>query len=46
MLTLAEVAELTSLSEETLRRRYAHLIRALSPRRSGMKLRDALSIGA
>jgi hypothetical protein len=45
MLTLEEVAELTGLSPDTLRRRYAHLIKKLSPRRVGMRMRDALSIG-
>jgi hypothetical protein len=41
----AEHAELTGLSTDTLRRRYTHLIRRLSPRRVGMKLRDVLTIG-
>jgi hypothetical protein len=45
MLTLDETAELSGLSTDTLRRRYAHLIRRLSPRRVGMKLRDVLTIG-
>jgi len=45
MLTLDETAELTGLSTDTLRRRYTHLIRRLSPRRVGMKLRDVLTIG-
>ena len=44
MLTLGEVAEFTGLSEDGIRRHYAHLIRRLSPRRVGMKLRDALTI--
>jgi hypothetical protein len=46
MLTLPEVSDLTGLSPDTLKRRYAHLIRRMSPRRIAMKLRDALSIGA
>jgi hypothetical protein len=45
MLSLAEAAQLTSLSEDTLRRRYSHLIRKLSPRRCAIRLRDALAIG-
>jgi hypothetical protein len=45
MLSLAEAAELTGRHPDTIRRRYPHLIRALSPRRRAMKLRDALAIG-
>jgi hypothetical protein len=45
MLSLAEAAQLTSLSEDTLRRRYSFLIRQLSPRRCAIRLRDALAIG-
>jgi hypothetical protein len=43
MLTLDEVAEFRGLSK--VRRHYGHLIRRLSPRRVGMTLRDALTIG-
>jgi hypothetical protein len=42
---LDEVVRLTSLSEDSLKRHHSHLIRTLSPRRRGMKLRDALAIG-
>jgi hypothetical protein len=45
VLTLALVSELTGLSEDSLKRHYARLIRRLSPRRLGMKLKDALAIG-
>jgi hypothetical protein len=45
MLTLRQAAELTSLSEDTLRRNYPDKIRKLSVRRRGMKLRDVLAIG-
>jgi hypothetical protein len=45
MLTLEEVAELTGLSPDTLKRRYSHLIKRLSPRRVGIRVKDALSIG-
>jgi hypothetical protein len=38
--------EITSLSVDTLRRRYPHLIRDISDRRSGMLLRDALAIAS
>jgi hypothetical protein len=43
---LDEVTRLTSLSADGLRRHHSHLIRQLSPRRVGMKLRDALAIGS
>jgi hypothetical protein len=45
-LTLPQVAELTSVSEDTIRRRYSHLIDKLSPRRDGMSVENALSIGS
>jgi hypothetical protein len=45
MLSLAEAAQLTSLSLDTLRRRHADKIHVLSPRRRGMRLRDVLAIG-
>jgi hypothetical protein len=44
ILSLREAAMLNNISVDTLRRRYGHLIRKLSPRRDGVKLRDALSI--
>jgi hypothetical protein len=36
--------QITSLSEDTLKRRYAKYIKNLSDRRRGMKLRHALEI--
>lgn len=36
--------EITNLSEDTLKRKYPHLIRDLSDRRKGMQLGDALAI--
>jgi hypothetical protein len=36
--------DVTSLSADTLRRRYPDLIRRVSPRRIGIKMRDALTI--
>jgi hypothetical protein len=38
--------EITSLSEDTIKRRFPHLIRRLSDRRNGMQLADALAIAA
>jgi hypothetical protein len=46
VLSLPEVAELRGVSVDTIRRRYAHLVRRLSPRRVGMRLADALTIGS
>jgi hypothetical protein len=42
--SLAEVSEITSLSEDTITRRYPELIVHLSPRRRGMKVRNILKI--
>jgi hypothetical protein len=39
---LSEAAELSGLSEDTLRRRFADKIISLSPKRRGMRVRDAL----
>ena len=41
---LRQVAQITSLSEDTIARRYPHLIVKLSPRRRSMALGDALDI--
>jgi hypothetical protein len=45
ILPLEQVAEITNLSPDTLKRRHAALILRLSPRRLGMRLADALAIG-
>lgn len=45
VISLAETAEIAGVSEDTLRRHYPKIIRRLSPRRVGVKLRDALAIG-
>jgi hypothetical protein len=46
VLTLREASEVTGLSADTLKRHYGNLIRRLSPRRLGIKLRDVLAIGS
>jgi hypothetical protein len=43
--TLPEACHLSSLSEDSLRRYHADKIIRLSPKRSGMRVRDALMIG-
>jgi hypothetical protein len=43
---LDEAEQLTSLSHDTLRRRFPNLIVNLSPRRVGMRLRDVLAINS
>jgi hypothetical protein len=45
IVSLREASELSSLSEDTLRRRYSAKLIKLSPRRTGMRLRDVLAIG-
>jgi hypothetical protein len=44
VLSMAEVAKFTTLSEDTIERRYAQWIVRLSPRRRGMKLKHVLAI--
>jgi hypothetical protein len=46
IIPLDEVERLTSLSEDSLKRHHGDKIRKLSPRRNGMKLRDAIAIGS
>jgi hypothetical protein len=41
---LDEAEQITTLSRETLKRRYPHLVVKLSPRREGMKLKHILAI--
>lgn len=41
-----DVEDVTSLSRDTLERRYPQFIVQLSPRRKGMKLRHALKIAS
>jgi hypothetical protein len=43
---LLKAAELSSLSVDTLRRRHRDRILKLSPRRAGMRVRDALMLKA
>jgi hypothetical protein len=43
---LRDVEKITSLSEYTIRRRYSQFLVKLSARRTGMKLKHALSIAS
>jgi hypothetical protein len=45
VVSLTEAARLLNISTDGLRRHHAHLIRRMSPRRIGMRLRDVLDIG-
>jgi hypothetical protein len=45
IIPLSEVARLTSLSVDSLKRNHSDKIRQLGPRRIGMSLADALNIG-
>jgi hypothetical protein len=44
VVSLRQAAQLKGISVDTLKRRYAHLIINLSPRRRGMKLKHALGL--
>jgi hypothetical protein len=41
--SVPKAAHVRGISEDTFKRHYGHLIRKLSPRRDGVKLRDLLS---
>jgi len=45
VVTLREAAQLAGVSEDTLKRRRADKIIRLSPRRLGMRVRDAFLLG-
>jgi hypothetical protein len=45
IITLREAAHLAGISEDTLKRRWPSKIIRLSPRRLGMRVRDALMLG-
>jgi hypothetical protein len=45
VLPLRQAAEVAGISQDTLRRNYPGIIIQLSPRRVGVRLRDALAIG-
>ena len=45
IITLEQVAELTTLSPDSIKRHHADKIRHLGPRRHGIRLGDALAIG-
>lgn len=42
---MTEAARLSSLSPDTLRRRYSHLLIKLTAHRDGMRVVDALTLG-
>jgi hypothetical protein len=44
IVSLRQASDLSGLSEDTLRRRHADKIIKLSPRRNGMRVRDALML--
>jgi hypothetical protein len=43
-LTVREAAKLNTLSEDTFRRHYGHLIKKISPRRDVVELGDAIDL--
>jgi hypothetical protein len=45
IITREQAAEIAGISVDTLRRRHPQIIVQLSPRRVGVRLRDALAIG-
>jgi hypothetical protein len=45
-ISVPEAARLKNISPDTFKRRYARLIRRVSPRRNAVKLRDLLSADA
>jgi hypothetical protein len=45
IVSLEEAAKLRGVSKDTIKRRYPEIIIKLSPRRVGVRLRDALALG-
>jgi hypothetical protein len=46
VIPVAQAAEVAGISADTLRRNHPEIIIKLSPRRVGVRLRDALAIGS
>jgi hypothetical protein len=46
IVSLDDAAKISGISRDGLQRHYRHLIRQLSPRRIGMKLKDVIAIGS
>jgi hypothetical protein len=46
VIPLRQAGEVAGISADTIRRRYPEIIVQLSPRRIGVRLRDALAIGS
>lgn len=44
IIPVAEAAELTGQHEDTFKKNYPHLIRRIGKRKTGVKLRDALTL--
>jgi hypothetical protein len=46
LVTIGQASEILTISPDTFKRTYGHLIREISPRRKGVQLGDVLDITA
>ena len=45
LITIEKASEIVGISDDSFRRHYGHLIRRITPRRIGVRVRDLLTVG-
>ena len=45
LITIEKASEIVGISDNSFRRHYGHLIRRITPRRIGVRVRDLLTVG-
>jgi hypothetical protein len=45
LITIEKASEIVGISDDSFRRHYSHLIRRITPRRIGVRVRDLLTVG-
>jgi hypothetical protein len=45
LITIERASEIVGISDDSFRRHYGHLIRRITPRRIGVRVRDLLTVG-
>ena len=45
LITIEKASEIVGISDDLFRRHYGHLIRRITPRRIGVRVRDLLTVG-
>ena len=45
LITIEKASEIVGISDNSFRRHYGHLIRRITPRKIGVRVRDLLTVG-